>query len=102
MNEFNKIEIIPILIRDDIKKGDNIADLIIKSIKDKNESLQENDVVIITHKIISKAEGRTTDLRNIVPSEESKKFLQILVRITTSGTYYFSINEIVKIERILL
>jgi hypothetical protein len=35
MNEFNKIEIIPILIRDDIKKGDDIADLIIKSIKDK-------------------------------------------------------------------
>jgi len=62
MNEFNKIEIIPILIRDDIKKGDDIADLIIKSIKDKNESLQENDVVIITHKIISKAEGKTTDL----------------------------------------
>ncbi len=100
MNEFNKIEIIPILIRDDIKKGDNIADLIIKSIKDKNESLQENDVVIITHKIISKAEGRTTDLRNIVPSEESKKISSNtgkdprLVELIISQS-----NEIVKIER---
>jgi coenzyme F420-0:L-glutamate ligase / coenzyme F420-1:gamma-L-glutamate ligase len=100
MNEFNKIEIIPILIRDDIKKGDDIADLIIKSIKDKNESLQENDVVIITHKIISKAEGRTTDLRNIVPSEESKKISSNtgkdprLVELIISQS-----NEIVKIER---
>ena len=100
MNEFNKIEIIPILIRDDIKKGDNIADLIIKSIKDKNESLQENDIVIITHKIISKAEGRTTDLRNIVPSEESKKISSNtgkdprLVELIISQS-----NEIVKIER---
>ena len=100
MNEFNKIEIIPILIRDDIEKGDDIADLIIKSIKDKNESLQENDVVIITHKIISKAEGRTTDLRNIVPSEESKKISSNtgkdprLVELIISQS-----NEIVKIER---
>jgi len=100
MNEFNKIEIIPILIRDDIKKGDDIAHLIIKSIKDKNESLQENDVVIITHKIISKAEGRTTDLRNIVPSEESKKISSNtgkdprLVELIISQS-----NEIVKIER---
>jgi len=100
MNKFNKIEIIPILIRDDIEKGDDIADLIIKSIKDKNESLQENDVVIITHKIISKAEGRTTDLRNIVPSEESKKSSSNtgkdprLVELIISQS-----NEIVKIER---
>jgi coenzyme F420-0:L-glutamate ligase/coenzyme F420-1:gamma-L-glutamate ligase len=100
MNEFNKIEIIPILIRDDIKKGDDISDLIIKSIKDKNESLQENDIVVITHKIISKAEGRTTDLRNIVPSEESKKISSNtgkdprLVELIISQS-----NEIVKIER---
>lgn len=100
MNEFNKIEIIPILIRDDIKKGDNIVDLILKSIKDKNGSLQENDIVVITHKIISKAEGRTTDLRNIVPSEESKKISSNtgkdprLVELIISQS-----NEIVKIER---
>jgi coenzyme F420-0:L-glutamate ligase / coenzyme F420-1:gamma-L-glutamate ligase len=100
MNEFNKIEIIPILIRDDIKKGDAIADLIIKSIKEKNESLQENDLIVITHKIISKAEGRTTDLRNIVPSEESKKISSNtgkdprLVELIISQS-----NEIVKIER---
>jgi coenzyme F420-0:L-glutamate ligase / coenzyme F420-1:gamma-L-glutamate ligase len=100
MNKFNKIEIIPILIRDDIKKGDNIVDLILKSIKDKNGSLQENDIVVITHKIISKAEGRTTDLRNIVPSEESKKISSNtgkdprLVELIISQS-----NEIVKIER---
>jgi coenzyme F420-0:L-glutamate ligase / coenzyme F420-1:gamma-L-glutamate ligase len=100
MNEFNKIEIIPILIRDDIKKGDAIADLIIKSIKEKNESLQEDDLIVITHKIISKAEGRTTDLRNIVPSEESKKISSNtgkdprLVELIISQS-----NEIVKIER---
>lgn len=73
MVEFINIQIIPIPIQDDISDGDDIADLIIQSLKEKNESLQENDVVVITHKIISKAEGKTTDLTKIVPSEESIK-----------------------------
>ena len=73
MDEFINIQIIPIPIQDDISSGDDVADFIIKSVKEKNESLQKNDVVVITHKIISKAEGKTTDLTKIVPSEESKK-----------------------------
>ena len=73
MGEFSNTQIIPILIHDDIGMGDDIAGLIIKSIREKNESLRENDVVVITHKIISKAEGKITDLSRIVPSEESNK-----------------------------
>ena len=100
MDEFIKIQVIPIPIQDDISNGDNIVELIIKCLKQKNESLQKNDVVVITHKIISKVEGKTTDLRKIVPSEESKKISSLtgkdprLVELITSES-----NEIVKIER---
>lgn len=100
MDECTKVQIIPIPIHDDISNGDDIADLIIKSLKEKNESLQENDIVVITHKIISKAEGKTTDLTRIVPSEESKKISSQmgkdprLVELIISQS-----NEIVKIER---
>lgn len=100
MDEFINIQIIPIPIQDDISNGDDIADLIIKSVEEKNESLQENDIVVITHKIISKAEGKTTDLTRIVPSEESKKISSQmgkdprLVELIISQS-----NEIVKIER---
>jgi coenzyme F420-0:L-glutamate ligase/coenzyme F420-1:gamma-L-glutamate ligase len=100
MHEFYNTQIIPILIDDDINKGDNVVDLIMEAIKERNESLLENDVVVITHKVISKAEGKVADLSTIVPSEESKKISldtgkdPRLVELILSES-----NEIVKIER---
>jgi coenzyme F420-0:L-glutamate ligase/coenzyme F420-1:gamma-L-glutamate ligase len=100
MDEFINIQIIPIPIQDDISNGDDIADLIIKSVEEKNESLQENDIVVITHKIISKAEGKTTDLTRIVPSEESKKISSQMGKDSRLVELIISqSNEIVKIER---
>src|SRR5574341_2442448 len=100
MHELSNTQIIPILIDDDINKGDDITDLIMEAIKEQNESLLENDVVVITHKIISKAEGKVADLSSIVPSEESKKISlntgkdPRLVELIISQSH-----EIVKIER---
>jgi coenzyme F420-0:L-glutamate ligase/coenzyme F420-1:gamma-L-glutamate ligase len=100
MHEFSNTQIIPILIDDDINKGDDVVDLIMEGIKARNESLLENDVVVITHKVISKAEGKVADLSIIVPSEESKKISlntgkdPRLVELILSQS-----NEIVKIER---
>jgi coenzyme F420-0:L-glutamate ligase/coenzyme F420-1:gamma-L-glutamate ligase len=100
MDELSNTQIIPILINDDISKGDDVAGIIIKAIKEINQSLLENDVVVITHKIISKAEGKTADLSTIIPSEESNKISlntgkdPRLVELIISQS-----NEIVKIER---
>ena len=68
--------------------------------KEKKESLKENDVIVITHKIVSKSEGRTIDLTKIIPSEESKKISSRtgkdpkLVELIISQS-----NEIIKIQR---
>lgn len=100
MHELSKVEIISILINDDIREGDDISNLILKSIKEKTESLKENDVIVITHKIVSKSEGRTIDLTKIIPSEESKKISSRtgkdpkLVELIISQS-----NEIIKIQR---
>ena len=100
MDELPNTQIIPILINDDISKGDDVVGLIIKAIKERNQSLLENDVVVITHKIISKAEGKTIDLSTIIPSEESNKISlntgkdPRLVELIVSQS-----NGIVKIER---
>ena len=66
MDELSNTQIIPILIDDDISKGDDVAGLILKAIKERNESLLENDVVVITHKVISKAEGKIADLSTVI------------------------------------
>jgi len=100
MHEVSNVEIISILINDDIREGDDIGNLILKSIKEKKESLKENDVIVITHKIVSKSEGRTIDLTKIIPSEESKKISSRtgkdpkLVELIISQS-----NEIIKIQR---
>ena len=100
MRELSNVEIISILINDDIREGDDIGNLILKSIKEKKESLKENDVIVITHKIVSKSEGRTIDLTKIIPSEESKKISSRtgkdpkLVELIISQS-----NEIIKIQR---
>jgi coenzyme F420-0:L-glutamate ligase/coenzyme F420-1:gamma-L-glutamate ligase len=59
-----------------ITKGDNIAELIFKAAKEQNTPLQENDVIVVTHVVVSKAEGNVVNLDEVVPSEQAKKIAQ--------------------------
>ena len=47
------------------------------SIRKGNHKLIDKDIVVITHKIISKSEGRVVDLRDIIPSLEARKIAKI-------------------------
>lgn len=68
-----KIEIIPIPLSRDIKPHDPIDLLILKAIEATQKKLVDNDILVIAHKIISKAEGRIMNLRDITPSSRSNK-----------------------------
>jgi len=52
----------------DIKKGEDLAEVIYSALKKQNIELQENDIIVITQKIVSKSEGRIIDLNKIKPS----------------------------------
>ena len=56
-----------------VAKGDNIAKLIVDSTEKQNTPIQEKDVIVITHKIVSKAEGNVVNLDRISPSEQAKE-----------------------------
>lgn len=73
----NSLEIIPIFVARDIRSGDNICEIILNSIREGNHSLVDKDIIVVTHKIISKTEGRMVDLRNIIPSLEARKIAEI-------------------------
>lgn len=47
------------------------------SIRKGNHNLIDKDIVVVTHKIISKSEGRVVDLRDIIPSLEARKIAKI-------------------------
>ncbi len=51
-----------------IRQGDNLADIIVKSLNETNIQLQDGDILVIAQKIVSKAEGRTVNLATVTPS----------------------------------
>jgi len=67
----NELRLIPIPLADEIRPGDSLADKLLASLCKRRLRLQPADILIIKHKIVSKAEGRLVDLATIHPSEES-------------------------------
>lgn len=57
------LEIIPLHIKQEIMPGDSLSDIISSSV-----SIQENDIIVVAQKVISKSEGRIVDLASIIPS----------------------------------
>jgi coenzyme F420-0:L-glutamate ligase/coenzyme F420-1:gamma-L-glutamate ligase len=51
-----------------IRRDDNLADIIVASLRDSNMEIQANDIFVIAQKIVSKAEGRTVNLNGVTPS----------------------------------
>jgi len=52
----------------EIRPGDDVAALIADSIGRSGLGLDRTDIIVVTHKIVSKAEGRLVDLTGIEPS----------------------------------
>jgi len=56
-----------------IKRGDDLAQLIFDKVKD-SRPLLDGDILVITHKIVSKAEGRLVNLASVEPSPPALNF----------------------------
>jgi len=57
------LEVIPVKIKQEVHKGDNLAGLIMSSKK-----LQDGDIIVVAQKIISKQEGQVVSLDGVIPS----------------------------------
>ncbi|HEY7570923.1 MAG TPA: coenzyme F420-0:L-glutamate ligase [Nitrososphaeraceae archaeon] len=68
-----RIEIIPIKVQKDVCAGEDLYELLCESLDKIGESIKQNDILVIAHKIVSKSENKFVDLNDIVPSVESKK-----------------------------
>jgi coenzyme F420-0:L-glutamate ligase / coenzyme F420-1:gamma-L-glutamate ligase len=68
---FKKIEIIPIYLKTNINKKVKLLNILLESIKNNNQIIKNGDIIVIAQKIISKNEGRSVNLNNIIPSSRS-------------------------------
>ena len=67
-----RLQILPVGDIPEVHPGDDLAALIIRAAGD--EMIEDGDVVVVTHKIVSKAEGRLVDLATVEPSALAKDF----------------------------
>ena len=66
-----EIRAIPIEGMGEMRPGDDVAAAIVGALKAKRKALAPGDIVVITHKIVSKAEGRIVPLPSVTPSREA-------------------------------
>jgi len=67
----SELRLIPVRFQDDVLPGDSIADKLLRAARRNRQRFQAGDILIVKHKIISKAEGRLVDLRTVTPSPGS-------------------------------
>ena len=62
------LHIFPVHFKQDVRPEDNIVDMLISS----NQcGIEDNDVIVVSQKIVSKQEGRVINLETVIPSELS-------------------------------
>jgi coenzyme F420-0:L-glutamate ligase/coenzyme F420-1:gamma-L-glutamate ligase len=59
-----------------IKKRDNLGKLIVEASKKQNNPIQNSDIIVVTHVVVSKAEGNIINLDEVKPSERAKEIAQ--------------------------
>jgi coenzyme F420-0:L-glutamate ligase / coenzyme F420-1:gamma-L-glutamate ligase len=68
---YGELRLIPIPLADEIRPGDSLADKLMKALRRLRIRFLSGDILVVKHKIVSKAEGRLVDLATIHPSDES-------------------------------
>lgn len=59
-----------------IKEGDELEKIIAKAIEEKGIKLEDGDIIIVTEKIVSKAEGRVIELNKIKASKKAQELAE--------------------------
>ena len=58
----------------EIGEGDDLGRLIVEAAEAQGAGVTDGDVLVVTQKIVSKAEGRVLDLRTVEPSPQAQAF----------------------------
>ena len=59
-----------------IRQDDNLADILVKSLQETQIELQDNDIIVLAQKIVSKSEGRMVNLATVTPSQRAIELAQ--------------------------
>lgn len=63
-----EVRIIPVDGIGEVRRGDDVAELVVAAARAQGTPIETGDVVVVTQKIVSKAEGRLVALADVMPS----------------------------------
>src|SRR6266699_3015261 len=66
------LTIFPVKGIPDIEKGDELGKMIVEKVEEQGDALQQGDIAVISHKVVSKAVGRVLPLSRIKHSDFAK------------------------------
>jgi coenzyme F420-0:L-glutamate ligase/coenzyme F420-1:gamma-L-glutamate ligase len=69
-----EVHAIPVRNIQEVQPGDAIAQVVVGALALNGLRLREGDIVVVKHKIVAKAEGRTVELDSVRPSNAAKRF----------------------------
>jgi coenzyme F420-0:L-glutamate ligase / coenzyme F420-1:gamma-L-glutamate ligase len=74
MPDAAEIKIFPVIGIPEVQPGDDLARLIQAALDASSARPRDSDVLVIAHKVVSKAEGKLVALKDINPSEQAREW----------------------------
>ena len=66
------ISLVPLEGIPEVRPGDDLAEMIAAALAAAGIGLTDDDVLVVTQKVVSKAEGRVVDLSTVEPGPEAR------------------------------
>ncbi|MGZ5127696.1 MAG: coenzyme F420-0:L-glutamate ligase [Burkholderiales bacterium] len=70
----DELRVIPLRDIGEVHRGDQIAEILLAAIARQRVKLQRGDILVVKHKIISKAEGKTVRLDDVRPTAATQRW----------------------------
>jgi coenzyme F420-0:L-glutamate ligase / coenzyme F420-1:gamma-L-glutamate ligase len=68
------IALIPVLLQEDVIRGDDLAAKLAAAVRHQKMILNSGDILVVKHKVVSKAEGRLVRLASISPDKATQRW----------------------------
>jgi len=72
-----ELRIIPIRVVGEVKPGDSLIKKLLLALRSQKITLRDGDILVVKHKVVSKAEGQLIELNTIKPSKASQLWAAI-------------------------
>jgi coenzyme F420-0:L-glutamate ligase/coenzyme F420-1:gamma-L-glutamate ligase len=71
--EVPQLQVVGLVGLPEVRPGDDLPSLIIEAARAQGTAIQDGDVLVVTQKVISKAEGRLVNLKEVQPSARARE-----------------------------